>query len=198
MLLKNLKKILNAHALTFTELLAASIITGIVIIGVASMDISLRNAFEGTSKGSIVATRVSTLMHNISRHILEASGNPTSPGAVVAASPGRLWFRRDVAQTPSNYSDDSWHIYEHDPALFLVKYCTATSSSTNCNAEIQRFKNITAFEATLQNNPATNLFSVKVKLVGRFNTGQPADDLTNPEYTLTSVFNLPSFSSTIP
>ncbi|HOD12226.1 MAG TPA: hypothetical protein PKO44_03955 [Candidatus Omnitrophota bacterium] len=198
MLLKKLKRILNIRALTFTELLAASIITGIVIIGVASMDISLRNAFEGTSKGSIVAARVSALMHNISRHILEASGNPTSPGAVVAANPGRLWFRRDVAQTPSNYNDDSWHIYEYDPLQFIVRYCTAANSSTNCSSEIQRFKNITVFEATLQNNPATNLFSVRVKLAGRFNTGQPADDLTNPEYTLTSVFNLPSFSSTIP
>lgn len=192
----SIKKILTIRALTFTELLAASIITGIVIVGVASMDISLRNAFEGTSKGSVVAARVSTLMHNISRHILEASGNPTSPG--VAASPGYLWFRRDAAQTPSNYNDDFWNIYEHDQAQFLVKYCTATSSSTHCSSEIQRFKNITVFEATLQNNPATNLFSVKVKLAGRFNTSQPADDLTNPEYTLTSVFNLPSFSSTIP
>jgi hypothetical protein len=63
---------------------------------------------------------------------------------------------------------------------------------------LQKFQNITTFEPTLQNNAATNLFSVKIKLIGRFNATQPVDALTNPEYTVTSVFNLPSFSSTIP
>lgn len=193
-----MKKLTNSSGLTFTELLAASIITGIVMIGVASMDISLRNAFEGTSKSSIVASRVSVVMHNISRHILEASGNPTSPGASVAASPGRLWVRRDAPATPSNYADDTWYVYQHDPIQSTVKYCTTTSSATNCITELQKFQNITTFEPTLQNNAATNLFSVKIKLIGRFNATQPVDALTNPEYTVTSVFNLPSFSSTIP
>lgn len=198
MFLKMARKLFFTNGLTFTELLAASIITGVVMVGVASMDISLRNAFEGTSKGSIVTSRASVAMHNISRHILEAAGSSSSPGATAAISPGRLWIRKDSNLTPSNYSDDTWYIYQHDPINFTLRYCTTSNSSSSCVTELQKFNNIVGFEPTLQNNSSTNVFSVKIKITGRFDASQPADPMQNPESIITSVFSLPSLSSTIP
>lgn len=193
-----MKNILNKNGLTFVELLTASIVTGVVMLGVASMDISLRNAYEGTSKGTMVASKAAALMHHISRRILEASGSPTDPGVVIASSPDRLYIRSDTPQTPSTYADDVWHVYQYNSGTDTLSYCTTTNSTTNCQATVQSFPNIVLFEPTLLNNSATYQFAISVKITSLYDSSQAVDTLRNPEYTVTSTFNLPSSSSTIP
>jgi hypothetical protein len=193
-----MRHLLNKKALTLTELLAATIVTGIVMIGVASMDISLRNAFEGTSKDSIVATRASIAMQHISRRILEASGNSQNLGVACATDPGHLWIRKDTI-TPSNYDDDTWFLYKQNPTTSTLDYCTTSgSASPDCILTIQTFQNITLFEPTLFDDPDTNQFGVKIKLSSLYSTASAPDDFKNPEYTIVSAFNLPSSSGTAP
>lgn len=193
-----MKNILNKNGLTFVELLTASIVTGVVMLGVASMDISLRNAYEGTSKGTMVASKAAALMHHVSRRILEASGSPTDPGVVIASSPSRLYIRSDTPQTPSKYTDDVWHVYQYNSGTKTLSYCTTTNATTNCQATVQSFPNIVLFEPTLLNNSATYQFAISVKITSLYDSSQAVDTLRNPEYTVTSTFNLPSSSSTIP
>ena len=191
--------VFNKNALTLTELLAATIVTGIVMIGVASMDISLRNAFEGTSRGSITASRVSTIMHHISRHILEACGNHADPGVIVDASNKRLRIRTDT--TPWNTTDGAqWYIYKFNSGQNTLTYCaTSDSSSVTCQGSEQEFKNIVSFEPSpIFDDPNNYIFSVRVTIASRYNTASAADDLKNPEYTLISTFNLPNSSGNAP
>jgi len=194
-----MRNILNRKGITFIELLAASIITGIVMIGFASMDISLRNAYEGTSKGTLVASKAAAVMHHISRRILEASGSSADTGFSIATAPDRLWIRSDgAAKTPSNYSDDSWYLYKHDSAASTITYCSTAGKNLDCQTTLQTFSNITTFTPTLLNDPATYQFAISILLTSRYDASSAADPLANPEYTVTSTFNLPSSSSTIP
>lgn len=192
----------NKNGMTLVELIAASVVTGIVMLGVASMDISLRNAFQGVSRNSIVAARASGVMHHISKNIAETTGDSQDLGvSTQTSSPASLWIRKDpitTTGTPADYTDDGWFVYQYDSGTSSLLYCSTSAKNVACVTTIQSFPNIVSFEPTFINSSTNYDFDVSVKLTSRYDTATAADDLSNPQYSVSSIFNLPVAGSTIP
>ncbi|MCX5681084.1 MAG: hypothetical protein NT079_02205 [Candidatus Omnitrophica bacterium] len=209
-----MKKRTNNSGLTLPELLAASIITVFVMIGVASMDISLRNLFSGVSGNASASVNAATIMRHMANRIPEAIGDSTIGGAGIGVATGngggndnRLWIRRDenASHTPEIYTDDAWYSYQYSASAHTLVYCTtpdapgAPNPSSACNSPvIQTFSNVTEFVPTITNLQASEEFSVSIRLKTVSNASLPYPSATNPEFTLTSAFSIPDTGNTIP
>jgi len=192
----NMLKI-NNKGLTLAELIVATIIMGILMVGIASMDIGLRNMFEGTSKNTLTSSKVSLLVHHVSRTIATAIGDENNPG--VAFSGSNIWIRTDSNITPSSYSDDDWYVYQFDSGNNNVKFCSTTDVYIACQTTIQTLGRgcITTFQPSIEDDSTTLDFNLTLKVSGRDDPSTAIDAFENPEYTVTSVFSLPSSGSSI-
>lgn len=200
------------NGLTLVELLAAGMITVTMMIAIASMDISLRNIFQSTSFQGILAVRTAVIMNHISHRVFQGAGNSATTsvpivddiGVGIEASPDRLWVRIDNSATPSAHSDDKWYFYEYNSPNLVFWEATQSSGSgahptgsISGATSLKTFNNVVAFQKTLTHNQATNDFSLFISITCRYNPSLPMDPTTNPEYTLTSTFSIPSSGSTI-
>jgi len=190
-LTKTKYQLLNAVGLTLTELIVATVIMGVVMVGVASVDIGIRNAFEGTTENIAVASEVSALMHHISTNVSQSTGWQGNPGIVINGS--KLSIRKDTntPQTPDDLTDDGWFIYNPGLVAFSVVYCTANASTATCLTTDPRLGGgrILSFTPTLN---ADNQLNVTID--GVFDPSIAVDPITNPEYLLQSTFNPSSMS----
>lgn len=187
-------------ALTLTELLVATVIMGIIISGVASVDIGIRKAFRGTTENAIVSSEVSAIMHHIATRISQATGWIDNPGILIdnsVAEEQRLYIRIDELQTPENYDDHSWVCYDFRQAHRGVMFCPCAPGASCDPATSQWLQRgrITQF------NPSgpifdfdASLYHVEITLQGVFNPSEEENPVSNPEFTLTSRFYLPSMS----
>lgn len=205
-----MKKFYQNKGLTLVELLAAGIITVTMMIAIASMDISLRNIFQSTSFQGILAVRTAVIMNHISHRVFQGAGNSAITsvpivndiGVGIEASPDRLWVRIDNNRTPSDHSDDTWYFYAYNSPNLAYYSTSASGSGTHPTGGvvgtcIKTFPNVVAFQKTLTHNQATNDFSLFISITCRYNASLAMDPITNPEYTLTSTFSIPSSGSTI-
>ncbi len=194
------KRLFNIQSLTLVELLAASMITVIMMIAIASMDISLRNLFGKPTANSIIATRLATAMNHIARSVNLAVGDKTGLTGWdmgVSDSGGVLHLRLEDNYTPSNYSDDKWFLYQYfGPPNYELRYCEANPNTISgaCVTPIKTFSNIKGFTPTLTQDAATKQFHVKISLTGAYDATQ----ISSPELTLTSAISLPDSGHTIP
>ncbi len=203
MLLKNiLKKNKNCSGLTLAELVVASVIVGLIMVGIASMDIGVRNMFEGASKNAIVTTRVSILINHIARNLSKAAGDYNDTGVYVGNLSGKtaIWYREDADGDPSNYTRDQWYVYVFNGNPdYDVDYCTSPNAGGGCSIIVQTLGNgsITAFTPTLIDSNATYDFKVSLSITAVFDPSSAVDDIDNPQYNITSDISLPSFGSSI-
>jgi prepilin-type N-terminal cleavage/methylation domain-containing protein len=117
--MKNLKlKYLSNYprikkAMTLTELLVASILISIVMIGAVSIDYAIRRSRNSISSSTLMATQISAAMKQITRDAGLAVGDITNPGIVFdnTLDDINICFRIDSPGTPGNYTDDTWTCY---------------------------------------------------------------------------------------
>ena len=180
------------RALTLTELIAGTIIFGIVIVGVTAVDFAMRRSHQSTSQNSVLAMQTSAIMLHITKNIGVATGDRGTSGIVV--NPTNIWIRMEDPNPlppdpdPSTYADDIWVSYTFIPANFTLYFCTVPDSTTPCTNIDENLGRLAAFTANLAVNDSAgtqNLY-VEIILVNRPNPADFAKPLENPEYTLTS------------
>jgi len=142
-------KILKENfGITLTELLVATVMIGIVMIGVASFSGSITRLQGSTSRSTIIAMRTKAVMARIVQDAKLAVGNNEDCGKDDTATPplsnlncgwgirteagggGKLGvcFRHDLPGTPDSYSDDTWICYYKSAgANNRLFYCGATA-----------------------------------------------------------------------
>ncbi len=187
----------NKNALTLTELIAATIVFGVVIAGVTSLDFALSQTRKGTSQSTIVTTQTSAIMLRMSKEVELATGNRADPGIVVDAND--IWIRHEspanATPNPTSYADDIWVGFTYDSGSHNIYYC-ATASGMPCPNGSEIIGTVAAFAPTLINDEAlgNQNFYLEVTLVNRFDPTAAANTFDNPECTLTSRIHPISFS----
>lgn len=134
MIAKNKISIVNlkgARGITLTELLVATIMIGIVMIGVAAFSGSIVRLQGSTSRSTLVAMRVKAVMARIKQDAFLAVGDNEDCGKdqtglhdencgwgirVFSGGDKSICFRHDVLATPEIYTDDQWICYFQNPA----------------------------------------------------------------------------------
>ncbi|MBI5149666.1 MAG: prepilin-type N-terminal cleavage/methylation domain-containing protein [Candidatus Omnitrophica bacterium] len=193
-------------ALTLTELLVATILMGIVMAGVASFSLVVKQAGETTSSGTVLAIQTATAMRYIKEDALSAVGDNSNRGVVPrGASNESICFRHDT-NDPTSYADDTWACYWYDAASDALWKCVILGALPtvfgDCNPGGAAIKLV-----TLDPDPgppvAAQYFSVVDDADGRFghveitlNTlakpAQVADPIKNPGYQLTTTISPPA------
>jgi len=99
--------------MTLIELLIASILIGIVMIGVLAFNLSIKRIQESTDKDTLIMMRTQASLTRMARDASMAIGDTTDRGIIILPE-GALTsvsFRHDRNNTPSDYTDDTWVIY---------------------------------------------------------------------------------------
>ncbi|MDP8266694.1 MAG: prepilin-type N-terminal cleavage/methylation domain-containing protein [Candidatus Aceula meridiana] len=197
-MLIRIKHLLSKNGLTLTELVVATILMGVIMLGVASIDIGIRNAFEGTTENIAVTSEVSSIMHHISTNANQATGwagvtsDPDAAGFVLSGA-SKLSIRVDDSNppTPDDLTKDNWHIYDAAIAANSITYCVRPTSNGVCLITDQHLGNGRILTFTPQ---LLDTQTLVVTISGRFDPSEPGDAITNPGYVLRSVFTSSSMS----
>ena len=117
----------NKTGVTLTELLVATILMGIVMLGIVSVDFAIRQMSKKTSSTALLRMYTSAVMQEMSRNAAlitgSSTGSPAPPDigflSFPALNPTRFYFRQDINaatglpnNTPQNTSDDGWICYD--------------------------------------------------------------------------------------
>jgi len=142
--MKNLPRIkewfsFNERAITLTELVVASAMIGIVMVGVASFGSSISQLQSSTSRSVILGMRAKSVLARISDDAFATIGDNEDLGyrwRMQGPNSRSICFRHDVASTPSDYTDDTWTCYwrDNDDILFLCGPNPTVSPNTPGNA----------------------------------------------------------------
>lgn len=105
---------LNQNGLTLAELFVSTVIIGIIMMGVVSVDFALRSTEQQQSRSSIVSIRTSAVLEDIVKTASQAYGDAASQciqlGNITTNSTNYICVYRDYG-SPSDYSDDNWQCY---------------------------------------------------------------------------------------
>ncbi len=102
------------------ELIVATILIGILMLGIMAIELAMRQTFSTTFKSAALSMKVSAAMLHFSRNISKAIGHRGVPGVdegiakVDDAVCTKLYVRQDNLGTPADYTDDTWVRYQHD------------------------------------------------------------------------------------
>jgi hypothetical protein len=214
-----LKKILHNNALTLTELMVASILMGIVMVGVAGFGVAIKRMQDTVDKQAIVNYHAATAMAFFERHISQAYGSAADPANPVylfntVVAPRNYWsFRADPSRTPTNTADDNWMIFWSDQANpDTLYYCTkpydpANGDATNfgvgqgcspANRQIVLNENMIGNPTiTFAPNNAPSILSqvVVAGITVRYSAAAASEPVDNPEVSMSSSIALLQYSN---
>ncbi len=181
-------------ALTLTELIVATIVMGIVALGVGAVDVALRQSHHSTSRNAIVAMRTSAIMLHVTKDVEMATGDRADSGIRVddPVNTTNIWIRREDPTNPSpdpnSYVDDIWVSYTYDSGNHNLYYCTVPNNTTPCTTADQNLGTLANLRATpvFDETLGTQNFYLEVTLTNLFNPLTAADIYDNPQYQLTS------------
>jgi prepilin-type N-terminal cleavage/methylation domain-containing protein len=203
---------LSNAGMTLMELLVATTLVGIVMIGTMSVDFAVHSMRKSTADSSGVALQTSATMLDISNTMAKAVGDGQDLGIrldnpfATAANPSRVWFcaRQDKDNDPNDYNDDEWVCYWKPAATTNVNIYKCTKPVTlgpgPCNltnevigttaCELADCTNSRyLFTFYLENDSANREFFFDINLKSRayptklHDTTKP---MKNPEYKLSS------------
>lgn len=119
---------IHKNGLTLTELLIASIIIGIVMLGVVSFSYTVTKMEGNTGKATQVKVRAATYMLQIKQDLTVATGDPSNPGIYVhtqfdGTNPhaSSVCVRHDI-DNPISYADDQWICYHHGSSFGVSRF----------------------------------------------------------------------------
>ena len=102
------------NGLTLAELLITTMIIGIVMIGIVSVDYAVRSSDQQQSRTSLVSLRTSAALEDIVTTATQAFGDSATRciqmGNLTTDNTNYICVYRDSG-SPAVYSDDSWQCY---------------------------------------------------------------------------------------
>ena len=104
--------------MTLTEVIVASILVGIVMMGVMAFNVTLNKMQSSSNLYNILAMRALPVLNRIRQDVKLATGNSTDPGIVFANGnsgiSSYISIRQDLSipPTPADNTDDKWIIYK--------------------------------------------------------------------------------------
>ncbi len=124
---------MTKKGLTLTELLVSTVLIGIVMVGVASFSMTIKNLQESSNQSGITMLQMISAMRYITRDASFAVGEEGDRGVWVddvGVSRG-ICFRHDTASaTPGDYTDDTWVCYVHDNTNVILR-CEGLAAPVN-------------------------------------------------------------------
>jgi len=183
----------NSRAMTLVELLIASILIGIVMIGVLSFNMSIKRIQESTDRDTLLSMRAEATITRMGRDARTAIGDPVNRGIIITPEGAvtNVAFRQDRDNTPTDYSDDTWVIYyQNGSSLYTCEQTvpTANQSSGPCTPS-----NATLVTSQLQSGSVTFETSagpyVHMRLTFRYIPTAALHAITNPEHTVESTLS---------
>ena len=196
--------------ITLTELLVASILIGIVMIGVASFSVSIQQLQNSTNRSTILAMKTTAAMNRLTRDAYLAVGDETNRGIVNKLIPPResVCFRHDT-NDPSSYADDTWTCYFFESALDKrrLSLCPVPTAEADvppnntgkCDGTGQRSLLLTLnpaqgnFHQIIEDSDG-RLESIEITLSAIYDPTLAPHPITNPTYTATTQVSPPGHS----
>ncbi|OGX07836.1 MAG: hypothetical protein A2Z88_08715 [Omnitrophica WOR_2 bacterium GWA2_47_8] len=208
-------KLRTKSGLTLIELIIASILMGLVMMGVISLDYAMRRTYRVSAMSADVSTRISGAMVHIFNRASLAVGMSTDLGLwpFEDASVRGLVLRQDRNNTPGDFTDDTWIRYIHNKSgggAGDIYYCEIISDFTNVHITpgappaldatvydpascvgtqyfLTHVYPATTFTTyTLINDPGNFEFYLQVDMTGRNSDTDPVDPIKNKEYKLST------------
>ncbi len=198
----------SRSGMTLVELLVASILIGIVMIGAFSFSQAIKQIHQSTDRSTIPAARVAAALAQIIQDasfvfgdgFFDAAGDNYGIFHNETGDARTLCFRHDTDAggnplvTPGDYSDDIWVCYEHD-GDGKVRRCTTTDLAAFSGCPNSR--PIIALptepapppEFYAINQTGGNLDSIDITLATRIDPAMSVDPMSNPEFSLTTTVN---------
>lgn len=208
------------NSVTLTELMVATVIVGVIMLGVTGIDIALRSSHLGTTRTGLVAMRTAAIMSHMAKTIRQATGFGDGadvnddPGILVNFPPGfpvsliqppppvsPLWIRIDDHPVPTpDFNDDSWFCYDYSGNT--LRYCKVPDTNTTCDGALPApplevlgpAVNILVDHVRQDNPPNPPEFYVQITITNRFDPSAPRSLNSNPEYQLTTQVETPMHS----
>ena len=192
--------------MTLAELLVASILMGIVMVGVISVNYAMKRMESTTSKATLLGMQTAAAMNHITRNGLLAVGYENNPGIVLALNTppdtSYLSFRQDTASTPGDFSDDQWVIYTDIGEANHLYTCTQDAATgpvpqaAACDPaqSLLLLDNLSLINYQLVRDDTVPSTYLEVHIQTQFDVTQPADPVRNPTYDLTTQISPPFHS----
>ena len=188
------------NGITLTELLVASVMIAIVMIGVASFSLAIKNLHQSTSKSVLVALRSNSIMARIVKDASLAVGHESDRGVLDFNGGGgtSICFRHDLPETPDDYTDDSWICYfQASNPTAPLESCgivpparVPVQNNGDCNAGSLRqalldLESGGPIFASVVENSGSRFMYIDITLVSLFDVSptNPFDPINNPRYT---------------
>lgn len=199
--------------LTLTELLVASVLVGIVMLGAISVDFAIRNTKLGSSRVEVLSKEVGATILNITRDAMLTAGdnsmdllnaNSWQATGIYTYDVGdnfkSICFRQDINSTPENYADDPWACYSHGNDLDIYRCSVAANPAfagwQNCNNPSGRkLVHVTQTDFFDVVPDADNhIQSIDISLTARSDPNSAVNPVMNPQYSLESSISPPGLS----
>lgn len=104
----------NQKGLSLAELLVSTVIIGVIMMGIVSVDYALRSTDQQQSRSSITAIRTAAVLDDIVKTSTQASGDAATRcvqiGNITTNATNYICIYRDYG-TPAEYSDDNWQCF---------------------------------------------------------------------------------------
>lgn len=193
----------NNRGITLAELLVASVMIGIVIVGVASFSLAIRNMENSTNRTVVISLKTKTAMAILVKDASLAVGDPLDNGIATYDVGGNrsICFRQDADNEPSTYTGDLWTCYFQDATGALdgpLESC-GTFPSASGNVPVQ--DNVDCDAGSLRKDildledgapiwydvildGSGRLGYIRLDLQTIYNPSLPENPITNPRYTI--------------
>ena len=195
------------EGITITELLVASVMIAIVMIGVASFALAINQFQFATNKSVTIALKTKTAMALMTQDAVKSVGDKSNRGVYYqtnGTNMSSICFRHDLLSTPEDYSDDQWICYAHildfelhrciNPTTDISFFsgCTGLGGGPGCctGATLDEVILTLADDnneigEVIENGNGDLLF-IDLTLTTRFIFNQIEHPVDNPEYTLST------------
>ncbi len=202
-------RITQKKALTLVELMISTMLVGLIMLGVASIDYATKQSQQTTTRRSLVAMQAGAILMDMAKNASVATGTSTNiginsshMGAAPWNGPTDLCVRRDIDatgasnNTPWDFADDRWVCYTI--ASSQMQRCIVAAPAACPLGSGQMIAPIQALNVTItaDNTLGVGDFNILITVTTRFTPGAAVDPLNNPE-TSVSTRVLPSFHSWI-
>lgn len=174
----------SQSGITLAELLITSVMVGMVMVGVLSVEYALRNMQKSSINNSQISMDASSVMLSITRDAMLMVGDASNPGYRHDLSETTwICFRQDDDGTPSNYGDDAWACYSRDGNNMLSRCVQASPQACLSGEDMLQLSASDFFEVM---DDSGSLDYVAVDLAVLADPSQASHPINNPEVRVSS------------
>lgn len=192
-MINNMKK-----ALTLVELMVASSLLLVVILGVFGIDTVSRNYYRSSQRKAQISAQLDYAVNHMEKYISKTKGKAAKGNAAKAFHPVVIdslnksfdfYVDTNVPETPYVLSDDTLMRYSYDLNRRAIYYCdnwSGTACAGNVEYLAEGYVDNANFSA-FKNNPENVPSALNLHLISRFVPGvdpQEKDLRDNPKYEL--------------